>query len=334
MDKSTFKPLLEVKDLKVSFFTSLGEIKAVNGISYNVRPGEIVGIAGESGSGKSVGAYSIMGLQSPGKVVGGSVLYEGDDILNYTEQQFRRFRGNKVSMVFQNPGASLNPALTVGNQLTEAIRCHKKVTVKESKAMSMEMLDLLGVDNPKKRMRQYSFDLSGGMRQRVLIAMALVCGPRLLIADEPTAALDVTVQAQILELLKKNQQRTGMAVIFITHNLGIIAEICDRVLVMYAGSIAESGKVEDIFYRPGHPYTLGLLKSMPSVDLKKDEKLTSIPGAPVDMLNLSIGCPFAARCQHCMKICVRRAPPSIALGEGHNAACWLLSEKKENIYGQ
>lgn len=332
MDKS-LKPLLEVKNLNVSFFTPFGEIKAVSGITYSIRSGEIVGIAGESGSGKSVGAYSIMGLQSPGKVIGGSILYEGDDVLNYTKKEMQRFRGNKVGIIFQNPASSLNPVYTIGSQLTEAMRCHKKITLKESKIMSINMLDLLCIDNPEKRMRQYPFELSGGMRQRVLIAMALACGPGLLIADEPTAALDVTVQAQILELLKRVQESTGMAVLFITHNLGIIAEICDRVLIMYAGSIVESGDVEDIFYRTAHPYTLGLLKSVPMADIKQHGGLDSIPGDPADLLNLPSGCPFAPRCRRCMNICIRRKPPPIALGKDHEAACWLLLKKKEDIHG-
>ncbi|GAB1476062.1 ABC transporter ATP-binding protein [Bacillota bacterium] len=322
------KKLLEVKDLRVSFFTHVGEVKAVGGISYDLDYGEVMGIVGESGSGKSVEAYSIMGLlQSPGKVVGGSITFDGEDVLAKTPKEMQDFRGNSVSMIFQNPMTCLNPVYTIGNQLIEAIRCHKKVTKAHARARAIEMLELVGINNPERRMRQYPHEFSGGMRQRVMIAMGLVCDPKMLIADEPTTALDVTIQAQIIELMKDIQKKTGMAIVFITHNLGVVAEICDRVSVMYAGKIVEQGKVEDIFYRPRHPYTLGLLRSMPRVDAEEYERLIPIEGTPVDMLNPPAGCPFGPRCEHCMKICLRAEPPGVKVDEGHISACWLLADE-------
>ena len=326
------KKLLEVKDLKVSFFTPVGEVKAVGGISYELNHGEVMGIVGESGSGKSVEAYSIMGLlQSPGKVVGGSIIFDGEDVLAKDAKEMQAFRGNSVSMIFQNPMTCLNPVYTIGNQLIEAVRCHKKITKKEAGAKAIEMLKLVGINNPERRMNQYPHELSGGMRQRVMIAMGLICDPKMLIADEPTTALDVTIQAQIIELMKDIQRKTQMSIIFITHNLGVVAEICDRVSVMYAGKIVEQGDVEDIFYRPRHPYTLGLLRSMPRVDAEEYERLIPIEGTPVDMLNPPSGCPFGPRCEHCMKICLRMEPPKIDIGNGHTSSCWLLTEeaKKE-----
>ncbi len=321
------KKLLEIKDLKVSFFTPAGEVKAVGGITYDLKYGEVMGIVGESGSGKSVEAYSIMGLlQSPGKVVGGSITFDGEDVLKKNDKEMQEFRGNSVSMIFQNPMTCLNPVYTIGNQLIEAVRVHKKISKKEARAKAIEMLKLVGINNPEKRMEQYPHEFSGGMRQRVMIAMGLICNPKMLIADEPTTALDVTIQAQIIELMKEIQEKTQMAIIFITHNLGVVAEICDRVSVMYAGKIVEQGKVEDIFYNPRHPYTVGLLNSMPRVDAEEYERLIPIEGTPVDMLNPPEGCHFGPRCEHCMKICLRAEPPLIDLGDGHTATCWLLSE--------
>ncbi len=332
MDKENRK-LLEVRDLKVSFYTPAGEVKAVGGISYDLKEHEVMGIVGESGSGKSVEAYSIIGLlQSPGKVIGGSIRFDGEDILAYTPEQMRQFRGNKVSMIFQNPMTCLNPVYTVGDQLMEALTCHNKsVSKKEAWDRAVEMLELVGINNAEKRMRQYPHALSGGMRQRVMIAMALICSPKLLIADEPTTALDVTIQAQILELMKDIQKKTGMAIVFITHNLGVVAEVCDRVSVMYAGHIVEQGDVKDIFYHPAHPYTKGLLRSMPRVDELEHERLIPIEGTPVDLLDPPAGCPFGPRCEHCMKVCLHSAPPTLELEEeGHTAACWLyVKEMKE-----
>jgi len=324
------KNLLEVKDLKVSFFTPSGEVKAVGGISYELGYGEVMGIVGESGSGKSVEAYSIMGLlQSPGKVIGGSVLFEDENMLDYDKKKMESLRGDQISMIFQNPMTCLNPVYTIGNQLVEALVTHTKTTKAEARKKAMEMLELVGINNVEKRMKQYPHEFSGGMRQRVMIAMGLICDPKLLIADEPTTALDVTIQAQILELMKELQKKTGMAIIFITHNLGVVAEVCDKVSVMYAGHMVEQGPVDDIFYNPKHPYTVGLLRSMPRVDAKEYERLIPIEGTPVDMLNPPTGCPFAPRCEHCMKICLKQAPENFRIGEGHTSACWLL--RKDDI---
>lgn len=325
--------LLSVSDLKVSFYTPAGEVRAVDGISYELGYHEVIGIVGESGSGKSVEAYSIMGLlQEPGKVIGGSITFDGEDVLSYDEEKRREFRGNKASMIFQNPMTCMNPVYTIGNQLTEALRCHHKdVSAKEAMDEAIEMLRLVGIANPEKRVKQYPHELSGGMRQRVMIAMALICHPKLLIADEPTTALDVTIQAQILELMKDIQKKTDMSIIFITHNLGVVAEICDKVAVMYAGHIVEMGKVEDIFYHPKHPYTRGLLNSMPRVDEITKERLIPIEGTPVDLLDPPKGCAFGPRCSECMKVCLENRPPMLDVGEnGHVSSCWLsVKEMKQ-----
>lgn len=332
MEINKHSKLLEIKDLHVSFFTPAGEVKAVGGIDYELNSGEVMGIVGESGSGKSVEAYSIMGLlQSPGRVIGGSIKFEGRDVLAFSSKEMQSFRGNEISMIFQNPMTCLNPVYTIGNQLIEAVCCHDVIPKSQAAARAIEMLTLVGINNPEQRMKQYPHELSGGMRQRVMIAMGLVCDPKILIADEPTTALDVTIQAQIIELMKEIQKKTGMAIIFITHNLGVVAEICDNVSVMYAGKIVEQGCVDDIFYDPRHPYTLGLLKSMPRVDEEQHERLIPIEGTPVDMLNPPTGCPFGPRCEHCMKICLRQEPPRIEVSDCHTAACWLLVDdgKKE-----
>ena len=327
------KKLLEVKDLRVSFFTPAGEVKAVDGISYDLGYKEVMGIVGESGSGKSVEAYSIIGLlQNPGKVIGGSIEFEGENVLDYDKEQMCQFRGNKISMIFQNPMTCLNPVYTVGDQLMEALRCHdKSVSRQEAWDRAVEMLRLVGINNAEKRMEQYPHEFSGGMRQRAMIAMALICSPKLLIADEPTTALDVTIQAQIIELMKDIQHKTDMSIIFITHNLGVVAEICDRVSVMYAGHIVEQGSVNDIFYAPRHPYTKGLLRSMPRVDELEHERLIPIEGTPVDLLDPPKGCAFGPRCEHCMKICLENKPPMLQVGEDrHYSACWLqVKEMKE-----
>ena len=323
------KKLLEVKDLRVSFFTHAGEVKAVGGISYELDYGEVMGIVGESGSGKSVEAYSIMGLlQDPGKVVGGSITFEGRDVLAMSKKEKKQFRGTQVSMIFQNPMTCLNPVYTIGAQLMEALRVHEKIPKAQAMERVKEILELVGITNVERRVKQYHHELSGGMRQRVMIAMGMICKPKILIADEPTTALDVTIQAQILELMKDIQKKTGMAIIFITHNLGVVAEICDKVAVMYAGHLVEKGTVDDIFYNPSHPYTRGLLKSMPRVDAKKYERLIPIEGSPADMLDPPPGCPFAPRCQSCMAVCTMREPPETTVGEGHCASCWLLNQEE------
>ena len=315
--------LLSVRDLKVSFFTPAGEVKAVDGISYDVRRSEVIGIVGESGSGKSVGAYAIMGLlQSPGRVIGGSIELEGEDVLGYNEKQMQDLRGGRISMIFQNPMTSLNPVYTIGNQIREALWAHRNVSRAAANARVAEMLDLVGINNPERRIRQYPHELSGGMRQRIMIALALICEPALLIADEPTTALDVTIQAQILALMRQIQTKTQMAIIFITHNLGVVADICSRVAVMYAGHVVETGPVDDIFYNPKHPYTIGLLRSMPRLDADVKERLVPIEGTPVDMLEPPSGCPFSPRCGSCMKICLREYPPATDYGGGHVASCW------------
>ena len=335
MSEKITEHLLEVDDLHVSFFTPAGEVKAVGGITYTLDEDEVMGIVGESGSGKSVEAYSIMGLlQSPGKVIAGSITFEGEDVLAKDKKEMTAFRGNRAAMIFQNPMTSLNPVYTIGNQLIEALKAHDKEIPKEEAAKrAMEMLTMVGINNVEQRMKQYPHELSGGMRQRVMIAMGLICHPKLLIADEPTTALDVTIQAQILELMKSLQAQTHMGIIFITHNLGVVAEICDKVCVMYAGKMVEQGPVDDIFYSPAHPYTEGLLRSMPRVDAESHERLIPIEGTPVDMLNPPEGCPFAPRCEHCMKICLQKMPPYVDVGEEHRSACWLrvqeALEKKE-----
>ena len=319
------RKLLEVKDLKVSFFTPAGEVKAVDGISYSLGYNEVMGIVGESGSGKSVEAYSIIGLlQSPGRVTGGSILFEGENVLEYDAEKMRQFRGNKASMIFQNPMTCLNPVYTIGDQLMEALTCHDKTISKtQARARAIQMLELVGINNAVKRVDQYPHEFSGGMRQRAMIAMALICEPKLLIADEPTTALDVTIQAQILELMKDLQKKENTSIIFITHNLGVVAEICDRVSVMYAGRIVEQGLVQDIFYRPQHPYTKGLIASTPRLDEEDQERLVPIEGMPIDLLNPPSGCNFGPRCKNCMKICLREKPPYAQVGEGHISACWL-----------
>lgn len=319
------RKLLEVKDLKVSFFTPAGEVKAVDGISYSLGYNEVMGIVGESGSGKSVEAYSIIGLlQSPGRVTGGSILFEGENVLEYDAEKMRQFRGNKASMIFQNPMTCLNPVYTIGDQLMEALTCHDKTISKtQARARAIQMLELVGINNAVKRVDQYPHEFSGGMRQRAMIAMALICEPKLLIADEPTTALDVTIQAQILELMKDLQKKENTSIIFITHNLGVVAEICDRVSVMYAGRIVEQGLVQDIFYRPQHPYTKGLIASTPRLDEEDQERLVPIEGTPIDLLNPPSGCNFGPRCKNCMKICLREKPPYAQVGEGHISACWL-----------
>jgi len=315
--------LLEVKNLSVSFFTPSGEVKAVNNISYKLDKSKVLGIVGESGSGKSVSAYSIMGLiDEPGKITNGEILFEGKDLINLSEHEKRKIRGDKISMIFQDPMTCLNPVYTIGNQLMEALTTHQKIGKTAAVNRIEELLTLVGINEPKRRMRQYPHELSGGMRQRVMIAMALAGDPQILIADEPTTALDVTIQAQILELIKDIQKKIQMAVILITHDFGIVADMADDIIVMYGGGIVERGTVFDIFERPKHPYTLGLLKSLPRIDIKQD-RLIPIEGTPIDLLNMKAGCPFSTRCEECMKVCIDNKPPIIQFEEGHFSACWL-----------
>lgn len=315
--------ILSVKNLYTSFTTDKGEVMAVNGVSFNLDRGKILGIVGESGSGKSVTAYSIMQiLESNGSIKEGQVLYKGEDITKYTEKQMRQFRGKCCSIIFQDPMTSLNPVFTVGNQLREAIELHTDRKGKEAEARAVEMLTLVGVNEPEKRVKQYPYELSGGMRQRVMIAMALACEPDILIADEPTTALDVTIQAQILELMQSLQKKLGMAIIMVTHDLGVIADMCDEIIVMYGGRVCERGTAEDIFYRPHHEYTRGLLRSIPNVD-RIGEKLAPIPGTPINLLNMPKGCAFCPRCENAMKICIEEVPPEMQMPDGHFASCWL-----------
>ncbi len=316
-------PLLQVKNLCTSFNVDAGEIRAVNGISFNLDKGKVLGIVGESGSGKSVTAYSIMRiLVEPGKIVGGEILFNGEDIVKYSKKQMREFRGKRVSIIFQDPMTSLNPTFTIGNQLREAILLHTDRNRAEANARALEMLQLVGVNEPEKRLKQYPHELSGGMRQRVMIAMALACEPDILIADEPTTALDVTIQAQILELMKDLQKKMGMAIIMITHDLGVIADMCDEIIVMYAGRVCERGTVDEIFYNPRHEYTKGLLRSIPTLNGGHD-KLIPIAGSPVDLTNLPKGCAFASRCDRCMKICLTEQPEEVRVNDSHIASCWM-----------
>ena len=315
--------ILSVQNLHTSFHTDKGEVKAVNGVTFNLEKGKILGIVGESGSGKSVTAYSIMRiLEKNGRITEGKILYKGQDIAEFSEKQMREFRGKCCSIIFQDPMTSLNPVFTVGNQLKEAIELHTDRKGKEAEARAIEMLTLVGVNEPEKRVKQYPYELSGGMRQRVMIAMALACEPDILIADEPTTALDVTIQAQILELMQSLQKKLGMAIIMVTHDLGVIADMCDEIIVMYGGRVCERGTAEDIFYRPHHEYTKGLLRSIPNVD-RIGEKLIPIPGTPINLLNMPKGCAFCQRCEEAMKICIEEQPPEMQMPDGHFASCWL-----------
>ena len=320
--------LLSVQDLHTSFFTDSGEVHAVNGVSFNLDPGEVLGIVGESGSGKSVTAYSIMQiLADTGRITQGSIRYKGDDITKWTERQMSAFRGKCCSIVFQDPMTSLNPVFTVGSQLREAIELHTDKRGATAKARAIEMLELVGINEPAKRIKQYPFELSGGMRQRVMIAMALACEPDILIADEPTTALDVTIQAQILELIADLQKKMGMAVILVTHDLGVIADMCDNIIVMYGGHICERGTADEIFYNSRHEYTKGLLRSIPNVNNMK-QKLIPIAGTPINILNLPAGCAFCSRCDEAMKICLEQQPEEMVINDNHYASCWMNVKKE------
>ena len=315
--------LLSVKDLRTSFVTDNGEVHAVNGVSFNLDRGKVLGIVGESGSGKSVTAYSIMQiLADNGRIAGGSVEYKGQDITKWSARQMAGFRGKCCSIIFQDPMTSLNPVFTIGNQLEEAILLHTNKNKAQAKERAIEMLTLVGVNEPAKRVKQYPYELSGGMRQRVMIAMALACEPDILIADEPTTALDVTIQAQILELINKLKKERELSVIFITHDLGVVANMADRVAVMYAGKIVEIGTADDIFYNPRHPYTWALLSSMP--DLDTNDRLEAIPGTPPNMIYPPVGDAFAARNKYAMQIDFEKQPPMFQISDTHYAATWLL----------
>ena len=321
--------ILEIQDERLSFFTPAGEVKALNGVSFTMNQGDVLGIVGESGSGKSVTAYSIMGLTAyPGKLVGGKVWFNGHQIDQMTEKEFRKIRGNEVSIIFQDPMTSLNPVYTIGNQIVEVILLHTNKTKKEAWDRAKELLELVGINEPERRLKQYPHELSGGMRQRVMIAMALACNPRIIIADEPTTALDVTIQAQILELMQDLRKKLGMSIIMITHDLGVVASMCEKIAVMYAGHIVEYGTTDEIFYNPQHEYTKGLINSIPKLNATEKERLVPIEGTPVDLLNPPAGCPFAPRCKSCMKVCLREMPPRTELSDTHYTYCWLRQKEE------
>jgi oligopeptide transport system ATP-binding protein len=321
--------LLEIKNLQTKFSTYAGTVSAINDVSISIGYGEAVGIVGESGSGKSVTMLSVMRLLSEnGKVAAGEILFDGRDMSGLKEREIQAIRGSEIGMIFQDPMTSLNPVFTIGNQLMEAIMRHnRRMPRKQAQEKAIDMMKLVGIPSPEKRFHQYPHEFSGGMRQRVMIAMALSCEPKLLIADEPTTALDVTIQAQIMELMKDLKEKINMSIILITHDLGLVADICERVIVMYGGTLVEQGTVDDIFYEPKHPYTVGLLNSIPRMNMGK-ERLKPVEGTPPDMIRPPEGCPFTARCPHAMEICSLHKPQYQRVTEGHGAACWLLYKQE------
>ncbi|NLL30286.1 MAG: ABC transporter ATP-binding protein [Clostridiales bacterium] len=324
--------LLEVKNLRTSFKTHIGDVQSVRGVSFHLDKGEALGIVGESGCGKSVTMMSIMKLLEENAVINAdSIVFDGKDITNLKEADMQKLRGNDMAMIFQDPMTSLNPLFTVGDQLTEHLIKHKKISKAEANKKAIEMLKLVGIPSPEKRLKQYPHEFSGGMRQRVMIAMSLICDPKLIIADEPTTALDVTIQAQILDLMKDLKKKLNTSIILITHDLGVVADLCTRINVMYGGIIVEQGSDEDIFYNPRHPYTWGLLQSVPNPKSDVKEKLTPIEGQPPDLLKPPTGCPFAARCKYAMKVCVDNLPPLFEISKGHKAACWLNHENAPKV---
>ena len=323
--------ILDIKEERLSFFTPAGEVKALNGVSFTMNQGDVLGVVGESGSGKSVTAYSVMGLTAyPGKLVGGKVWFNGHEIENMKEKDFRKIRGNEVSIIFQDPMTSLNPVYTIGNQIVEVIRLHTDKNNADAWARAKELLELVGINEPEKRLKQYPHELSGGMRQRVMIAIALACERKLLIADEPTTALDVTIQAQILELMQDLRKKLGMSIIMITHDLGVVAKVADYVDVMYAGKIVETGTIDEIFYDPKHPYTWGLLSAMPDLDTA-DDRLYTIPGSPPNLLHEKPGDAFAPRNRFALNIDDEIDPPMFKISDTHYAATWLLDPRAPKV---
>jgi oligopeptide/dipeptide ABC transporter, ATP-binding protein, C-terminal domain len=326
--------LLQVIDLHTSFFTHFGEVNSVRGITFDVDKGEAVGIVGESGCGKSVTMMSILRiLDDTGRVTQGQALFEGRDLIKMTDQQMLKIRGNEISMIFQDPMTSLNPVFTVGHQLAEPLIRHKGLSREEAKNKAIKLLEFVGIPEAAKRINQYPHQFSGGMRQRVMIAMALTCDPKLLIADEPTTALDVTIQAQILDLMREFKNKINTSIILITHDLGVVADLCTRINVMYGGKIVEQGCTRDIFYRPSHVYTTGLLNSVPNPDELTKQRLVPIEGQPPDLLKPPVGCPFTQRCKHAMTICREQMPPYFEINEGHKAACWLNHPDAPKVQG-
>jgi oligopeptide/dipeptide ABC transporter ATP-binding protein len=325
--------LLDVQDLRTHFAISGAVVRAVDGVSWDVRPGETVALVGESGCGKSVSALSVMRLvsQPAGRIVGGRILFKGKNLLDLSEDEMRQIRGRDIGMIFQEPMTSLNPVLSVGRQLTEPVEIHLGMTPTQSRARAMELLSLVGVSDAERRLRQYPHQFSGGMRQRMMIAMALACNPALVLADEPTTALDVTIQAQILELMKGLSRRLGAAMLMITHNLGVVARYADRVNVMYAGKIVERATAREIYANPRHPYTLGLLRSVPRLDEPRRSRLEPIPGQPPDLSRLPVGCSFAPRCPYVIERCRAEVPPLEPVDEGHVSACWVASELGKTV---
>jgi oligopeptide transport system ATP-binding protein len=321
-------PLLEVKNLQTQFFTQDGVVKAVDDVSFYVMPGETLGVVGESGSGKSITGLSIMRLipNPPGRIVNGEVIFNGKDIIKMSEEQVRAIRGNDIAMIFQDPMTSLNPVLTINRQISESLQLHMGMNKSQARARSVELLEMVGIPNATERVDQYPHQFSGGMRQRVMIAMALSCNPKLLIADEPTTALDVTIQAQILDLMRTLQSETGTGVIMITHSMGVVAGMADRVQVMYAGHIVETASTTEIFANPRHPYTVGLMKSIPRLDARSKEKLQPIRGLPPDLIDLPDMCPFVPRCNYARDKCEQKNPPLLEVAPGHLSACWFWEE--------
>lgn len=324
--------LLEIKDLHVTFSTYNATVQAVRGVNLEVKAGETLAIVGESGSGKSVTSKAVMGLvpNPPGKITGGEILFEGQDLTKLSQRKMQAIRGKDISMIFQDPMTSLNPTMTIGKQIMEGLKKHQKMNNNDAKKRAIELLQLVGIPNAEARIKEYPHQFSGGMRQRVVIAIALACNPKVLIADEPTTALDVTIQAQILDLMRDLQNKMDTAIILITHDLGVVANMAQRVAVMYGGRVVETGSVDEIFYRPKHPYTWGLLSSMPRLD-QPDAELLAIPGSPPDLANPPKGCPFAARCPHAMKVCTEFMPDYVATSETQKAACWLLDERAPKV---
>ena len=323
--------LLEVKDLATHFFTQDGVVKAVDGISYTLAEGEVLGVVGESGCGKSVHALSIMRLVAnpPGRIVAGEILFEGENLLNMDDSEMRHIRGNRIAMVFQEPMTSLNPVLTIGRQLTETLELHQKMAKQEARTRAAELLQTVGIPDAETRLSDYPHQFSGGMRQRVMIAMALSCNPRLIIADEPTTALDVTIQAQILELMRDLAEEFGTAMVIITHNLGVVARYAHRVVVMYAGKIVETGTAHDIYRNPRHPYTIALLNSVPRLDATERVRLDAIEGLPPDLVDLPQGCSFAPRCKYAYERCTQETPVLLETDTNHTSACWRHDELTE-----